>query len=317
MNFREEMMAAYYEMLDLKEALGYNRQTYKFHIIPFIDYCADNFPASDEITKEMLDNWLLFKKFETDNTRKHAIINIRNFARYLNAVGKKAYVPTEEYNIRIQRYYPYIFTDNELVQLFDSIDGVKPCERSHTELILPVLFRMELCCGMRPNEPLNIRTEDIDLKNGDIFIRKSKRGKDRHIIISEDMRKLCVRYDKFAGNREWFFQHWNGGKFSSTWARNRFHKAWVKSGLPIRGNMPRPYDLRHSFATRTLMRWIDEKRDVMTLMPYLSTYMGHVSLEETMYYVHLLPERLKTSPGINWNMFSEIYERTEVEYEDD
>lgn len=317
MSFREEMLAAYYKMLDLKEALGYNRQTYKFHIIPFIDYCADNFPESDEITKEMLDNWLLFKKFETDNTRKHAIINIRHFTRYLNAIGKKAYIPTEEYNIRIQRYYPYIFTDNELVQLFNSIDGVKPCERSHAELIIPVLFRMELCCGMRPNEPLNIRTEDIDLKSGDVFIRKSKRGKDRHIIISEDMRKLCVRYDKLAGNREWFFQHWNGGKFSSTWARNRFQRAWIKSGLPIRGNMPRPYDLRHNFATRTLMRWIDEKRDIMILMPYLSTYMGHVSLEETMYYIHLLPERLKTSPGINWGILSEIYEREDIKYEDD
>ncbi len=35
----------------------------------------------------------------------------------------------------------------------------------------------------------------------------------------------------------------------------------------------------------------------MALMPYLSTYMGHVTLEETLYYVHLLPERLKSSPG--------------------
>lgn len=79
----------------------------------------------------------------------------------------------------------------------------------------------------------------------------------------------------------------------------------------------RPYDLRHNFATRTLMRWIDEKRDIMTLMPYLSTYMGHVSLEETMYYIHLLPERLKTSPGINWGILSEIYEREDIKYEDD
>ena len=35
--------------------------------------------------------------------------------------------------------------------------------------------------------------------------------------------------------------------------------------------------------------------------------MGHVTLEETLYYVHLLPERLKSSPGINWDMLSGIY----------
>ena len=42
------------------------------------------------------------------------------------------------YNIKIQRYQPYIFTDFELRCLFDEIDDVKPCARSHAELILPV-----------------------------------------------------------------------------------------------------------------------------------------------------------------------------------
>ena len=57
-----------------------------------------------------------------------------------------------------------------------------------------MLFRLELCCGMLPNEPLNLRVEDVDLRTEDIFIRKSKRGKDRHIVISEDVRILCVNY---------------------------------------------------------------------------------------------------------------------------
>lgn len=58
---------------------------------------------------------------------------------------------------------------------------------------------------MRPGEPFNLKTEDIDLKTGDIFIRKSKRGKDRHIIVSDDMRDLCTVYNGLAGKREWFF----------------------------------------------------------------------------------------------------------------
>ena len=55
----------------------------------------------------------------------------------------------------------------------------------------------------------------------------------------------------------------------------------------------------------------------MTLMPYLSTYMGHVSMEETLYYVHLLPERIKSSPGINWDMMGDIYSAEEDFYEED
>ena len=61
---------------------------------------------------------------------------------------------------------------------------------------------------MRPNEPLNLLVEDVDLATGDIFIRKSKRGKDRHIIVSEDMRLLCAKYDQLAVE--------NANGFSST-----------------------------------------------------------------------------------------------------
>lgn len=61
----------------------------------------------------------------------------------------------------------------------------------------------------------------------------------------------------------------------------------------------------------------DEGRDVVTLMPYLSTYMGHVSLEETLYYVHLLPDRIKSSPGIDWDMLCDIYCTEEDFYAED
>ena len=162
-----------------------------------------------------------------------------------------------------------------------------------------------------------MRVEDVNLKTGDIFIRKSKHGKDRHIIMSEEMRQLCAVYDSFAGKREWFFSYVNGEKIPVRWPKWNFDNAWNRTGLPTRFNKPRPYDLRHSFATRTLMRWVDEGRDVMTLMPYLSTYMGHVSMEETLYYVHLLPERIKSSPGINWDMMGDIYSAEEDFYEED
>ena len=320
MSFKQELTAAYHEMLNIKVSLGYKQRTYMSHILPFIEFCADSYPDAKEITKEMLDHWLLTKNFNADSTRRIAIINIRHFARFLNAIGKKAYIPPSEYNVKAQRYLPYIFTDEELVQLFDSIDSLTnriDRREYHPELILPVVFRLELCCGMRPGEPFNLETEDIDLKTGDIFIRKSKRGKDRHIIVSDDMRDLCTVYNGLAGKREWFFQYPDGGQIPTRWAQWHFSKAWRKSTLFSRGNNPRPYDLRHNFATRTLMRWIDEGRDVMALMPYLSTYMGHVSLEETLYYIHLLPERLKSSPGIDWKMLNDIYQTEEGSDEED
>ena len=47
--------------------------------------------------------------------------------------------------------------------------------------------------------------------------------------------------------------------------------------------------------------------EVMELLPYLSAYMGHAELTSTLYYIHLLPEKLRKAKGIDWQKFSLIY----------
>ena len=59
------------------------------HILPFIEFCADSYPDAKEITKEMLDHWLLTKNFNADSTRRIAIINIRHFARFFERDWEK------------------------------------------------------------------------------------------------------------------------------------------------------------------------------------------------------------------------------------
>jgi len=49
-----------------------------------------------------------------------------------------------------------------------------------------------------------------------------------------------------------------------------------------------------------------EKKDLDAMLPRLWAYMGHYTLKETAYYVHLLPENLFKNKGIDWEAFSEI-----------
>lgn len=314
MNFRETLHKDYSEMLNLKESLGYCRITYQPHIQGFLSYCAENQPEATAITKTMFDNWLQLKHFKTNATRNSAVSRIREFTRYQAAMGKETFIPDERYSVKKMQYIPYILSDDEMKKLFHAFDILSPhFEAPGREIIVPVLFRMMYCCGMRPSEPLNLLCEDIDLHNGDLYIRASKRKKDRHVIMSEELTALCRKYDFIAGKRKFFFERWEGGKFPTHWMTKQFHICWRNSMLIKRGN-PRPYDLRHNFATRTLMRWSDESRDIMAMLPYLSTYMGHTCFSHTLYYVHLLPERLRKSPGIDWEKFSGMY--PEVTYEE-
>ena len=56
---------------------------------------------------------------------------------------------------------------------------------------------------------------------------------------------------------------------------------------------------RHNFATRTLMRWLAEGKDLNAYVPYLCAYMGHASFNSTYYYVHLLPDKLAVLDFMN------------------
>ena len=47
---------------------------------------------------------------------------------------------------------------------------------------------------------------------------------------------------------------------------------------------------RHTFAVNNLRLWFAQGQDVGALLPVLQTYMGHSSLADTAYYLHLTAE---------------------------
>jgi integrase len=55
---------------------------------------------------------------------------------------------------------------------------------------------------------------------------------------------------------------------------------------------PRLHDLRHSFATATLLGWYRDGEDVAARLPQLSTYLGHADPKSTYWYLTGSPELL-------------------------
>ena len=51
------------------------------------------------------------------------------------------------------------------------------------------------------------------------------------------------------------------------------------------GTQPRIHDIRHTFAVHALLRWYQRGVDPQAKLPFLSTYMGHVSPVATAYYL--------------------------------
>ena len=317
MTFKESLEGAFGQMMSYRTAVGYATGTYRSSVPPFLEFCEQHYPEAECISREMLDGWLSF--YEYSNNSQAAFISlVREFARYRNFLGYPDFIPDEDYTIKRTVYNPYLFTDDELSGLFFTIDsytGSTCGKRFMPEMVLPVYSRLLFCCGLRPQEPPAIKCEDVNLATGDVYIRQSKRHKDRHLIMSADMLDLCRRYNAIAGKREWFFQKWDGTPYERSWYNQIWRRLIAKAEIQWRGT-PRPYDLRHAFASRNIIRWINAGKDVMGLMPYLSAYMGHSELTSTFYYIHLLPENLRQAKAVDWELLSSIYGKGVPENED-
>ena len=57
----------------------------------------------------------------------------------------------------------------------------------------------------------------------------------------------------------------------------------------LAGHGPRLHDFRHRFAVETLLGWYRSGQDVERRLPMLSTYLGHVHISDTYWYLSAHP----------------------------
>lgn len=233
MTFKEHLDNAFEEMMLYRKSAGYATAIYRSSVPPFIDHCTDRHPDATYITPNMVDEWLAFYPYSI-NSRAAFISLLMEYSRYLNFLGYEDFIPDDDYGVKRTAFHPYLFTDDEIRILFTAIDsytGATCGKRYLPEVVLPVYTRMLYCCGLRPQEPPAIRAEDLDFDTGDLYIRQSKRHKDRHIIMSDDMLDLCRWYDAVAGKREWFFQKWDGTRYETSWYNQIWRRLTDMSGI--------------------------------------------------------------------------------------
>lgn len=212
-----------------------------------------------------------------------------------------------------RNFNPYILTDEELSRLFVATDVVKKSNDPFFAETAGVIYRMQYTCGLRPQEVRKVCCNDIDFQTGEIFIAQSKLSKDRIVVAAQDVIALLsaykIRREIFCRDNDNFFIHTDGSPISSEQLTDLLHKCWKEANPNVRKDaLPplRPYDLRHRFASAVMQRWIDAGEDIYAKLPYLRAYMGHEDFRDTLYYVHILPDNLLSSKGVNWEQIESV-----------
>jgi len=280
-----------------KQAYGY-RYTRESHELLRLDrFLCKIGLQSLELPRDIVDKWTAKRVYEKPSNQRLRIIRIRQFALYLRRQGIDAYVPetTKAAAKRIE-FTPYIFNHQQVDNILQAADRTPPDSRSPMRhLIMPEIFRLMYCCGMRVSEVLHLKFSEVNLVAGILTIRKSKFNKDRLVPLAPTMTARLRKYACVLGEGDSssvFFSKADGKSYSKGTVYYFFRQLLWKCSIPHggRGKGPRLHDLRHSFAVHRLESWYRQGADLGVKLPLLAAYMGHKNLVSTQFYLRLTPE---------------------------
>lgn len=285
-----KLLAGYIEE---KRAVGYKYRKGSSLLKQFDTLATKEELVEMKLPKELVLLWTEKRPNETLSTRNGRISIVRGLAEYMVRLGYEAYVfPAAAISIDRYSYVPYIFSEKELKSIFTICDTYPISDVSpNRHLILPLLFRILYGCGLRISEALRLKLNDVDLKQGTLFIRDTKFGKERIVPMAETLTQRCRLYvDKvhhFESSSTFFFLSPYGGHYKESTIYKLFREILWKAGISHSGRGPRLHDIRHSFSVHCLKKWVLNDEDLTNLLPYLSSFLGHVDLRGTQHYLRL------------------------------
>jgi site-specific recombinase XerD len=136
--------------------------------------------------------------------------------------------------------------------------------------------------GLRRNELIMLKPQDIDSQRMVIRVNKGKGDKQRLTILSPVMLDDLRDYFKEWRPRNFLFEGSNGGPYSPTSVLNIVKTAAKRAQLK---KAVTPHMLRHSFATHLLEDGVD--------LRYIQSLLGHSSTKTTEVYTQVATKNIR------------------------
>jgi len=240
---------------------------------------------------------------------------VRTFARYWSATDPQTEIPPLALlPHRYKRTAPYIYSSDEIQHLLKAARNLPPPTglRAWT---YHCLFGLMAVTGLRISEAIGLDRHDVDLKQGLLTVRLTKFSKSRLVPLHPStvkrlksyVRRRVDLYPRPPTSR--FFLSNQGTPLTDCMVRRTFVKLSHQIGLRKTSDRfgPRLHDLRHRFAVTTLLDGYRTGVDVEQRLAVLSTYLGHVHVTDTYWYLSAIPELLaltKDRLEKRWEAFS-------------
>lgn len=290
------------DYLTVRRDLGFDVETQRWLLRDFARY-ADRVGHRGPITVDLGMSWALSSSSGDPARAERHLGAVRQFARHRAAFDPATEVPPAGLFGRLRRRkQPHIYSDAEISALLRECsllwprDGLRP--RTYV-----AFFSLLASTGLRLSEACHLGRRDVDLSRGLLTVRVGKFRKSRLVPLHPSGVQALVRYAvrrdavRDTPRSELFFRTDHApalerAAVEKTFSRLRDRLGWTSHG---RAQRPRIHDLRHTFAVRRLLRWYEEGVDVDRKILALATYLGHVKVTDTYWYLSAVPELMAIS----------------------
>ena len=277
----------------LRRSLGYKLVKAGRHLQSFAHFAAERGDAHIRTATALA--WVAAAG-QTQGARDRRLVDVALFARFLHAEDDRHEVPPSSlFAARRSRPIPYIYTPDEIARILDAAGELRrqrpnPLRRQ----LYVMLFGLIAATGLRVSEAIALKLDDI-WPSGVLHIRETKFCKSRlvpmHTTVADALGCYLKTRGQLGGDTDYLFPSVQDRALCPSTVNYTFRCVLRRAEIaPDRTRQPRIHDLRHTFATRALEQCGAERGVVARHFVALSTYLGHVDIRQTYWYLQATPE---------------------------
>jgi site-specific recombinase XerD len=230
--------------------------------------------SPEEITQEEIRAYFLWLVKERGVARSTLTIHLSGIKFLFEKTLKREWIIFNLVRPQKRKKLPVVLSSEETKHLLSLVRMPK------SRMALTMIY----ACGLRLNEGLHLRVQDIDSQRMLIWIRNGKGGKDRYVPLPERLLAMLRAYwTLHKPSAYFFFRKDKNTALSDTSLQHTFKAALRESGIRKAASI---HTLRHSYATHLLERGID--------LRVIQELLGHKSPQTTAIYTHLTDKSFQT-----------------------
>ena len=308
----KQLNVAVDDYLALRRGLGFKLREYGECLHEFVSCLKKN--GLSHITTKLAVEYATHRQDEKPVSWTRRLGIIRGFARYrIGADPRTEIPPVGLLRFRSQRARPYLYSEDEIRRLLEAALKIESPHALQPRTYY-CLFGLLAVSGLRVGEAINLQPQDVDWSEGVLTIRGAKFGKSRLVPLHPSTRAALLDYakrrDEIFARRPaaHFFVTSRGTKLEKTNLSRIFRELSRQIGIRKPGvrHGPRLHDFRHRMAIETLLHWYRCGEQLTRRMPVLFTYLGHVNVTGTYWYLSSTPELMAAASKLLENRWKGV-----------